>query len=130
MAEIRAQVVALFADVAPETDDPDDWVRVPIREWKHLDGRTVTEAEAELIGSATVDEVGAAGRFLVAEAEFASSQAADMERLIEIMSPYWASRLDWTVDEVADLLAPDLRAEFDEIAGRLYPDGMIVLPPR
>jgi hypothetical protein len=131
---VRPEVVILLADVdiADKLFEvgglPDKPIGEFIRESKHRDGRVVTEAEAVLIGSATPEEFEATARLALAEADYAQDLAAANQRFVAILQSAWDRLPEGsTADDALALLPPAERAEAEELAGRLFPDGYLYL---
>jgi len=119
---IRAEVVALLADLNP---DPDTQIRL----WTHRDGRNLTPHEAELVGSATRAELQAARDYWQHAADHNREQGDAHQRILDLTAPYFATMPErTTMGQIRDQLTPADRAEFDRLADQVAPDGTIVTP--
>jgi hypothetical protein len=117
---IRPEVVSLMVDVDHAASDfPGRLI--------HQGGRPFTKDEADLVLSATWDEVQAARDYFEGALEIVNSQAADYERLGELTRPYFdQAGPGATFADLAPLMTPEHLAEFLALQGRLAPDGYIV----
>lgn len=126
------EVVTLLADVDFLTKIskigglPNKPIGEFIRESKHLDGRPISEAEAELIGSATPEDLRAVQRYLDTNAELARDRERDVDRFVAIVEPAFDKLPpDSVMDDALASLPPADRAEALELADRLFPDGYV-----
>lgn len=116
---IRREVVDLLLDIDHAVS------KFPLQ-LVHRDGERFTPGEAQLALDANWDEVQAVRDYYETAVEFATSKAADYERLGELVAPYFAQLPDATFADIEPLLTPEHRVEFLAIKDRLAPDGYIV----
>lgn len=117
MTDINPTVVELLCDV--------DMSTYPnlVRE---STGTPLTSDEVHLVGSATVADLRAAQRYMEAATDLHATKAADARRLCELLDEHRGDLTrDTAVGVITDRMPPAARAEFDEIAARLAPDGSL-----
>lgn len=119
----RTGRVALLVDVlGSEHTDTD----MPVQDWRHLDGRLVTDAEAEMIQRTPIRDFETAVDLIGAEADMYRQRSDDAQRFLELLRPY--RRSDRTlVEDVLPLLPPEQRAEAEELWDRIAPGGYLHL---
>jgi hypothetical protein len=122
----RAEVVVLLADTDGLARISRTGRPLPAREWRHLDGRLVTDAEAGLIDSATAEDMRAVIRLIDAQTELRQAQQRDRERFAALVVPRFGELPPGSVlDDVLAILPPGERAEAEELAATLFPDGYL-----
>lgn len=98
--------------------------------WRHeQDGRPVTDAERDLVLSATRDEVQAARDYAVRAQEYHAQQLADFER-VELLTRPYIERFPGspTMGDLVGQMDETDHAELLQIMERLSPDGMLWTP--
>lgn len=95
---------------------------------KRKDGTPFTEAERELLGQASFEEVEAAKRYWQTAADYHQSMMDDYARLGELLSPAFDKLPESALagDAIAAMPEPQ-RTETLAILDRLAPDGTIVI---
>ena len=113
MTEPNPEIVAVLLDV----DDLTAWPDI-----HHRDGTPCTPREVELAGRGTLAELDACADLARAETGMAAQRMTDHDRFSELVFSVhgWA-----TVGEALGMLPPAERAEAEQIAARLWPDGRI-----
>ena len=95
---------------------------LPVRDWRHSDGRPITAAEAVQMALAPLAEFVEAARWIGLRAEISAARSKDVLRLAE---PHQALRNgdpDVTIGDALDMMTPAERAEAEAILARLNGD--------
>jgi hypothetical protein len=123
MSEITTDRVTLLVDVLGSKHTDMD---LPVQDWRHLDGRLVTDTEARMIRATPLRDFWTAHHILQAQTDVYRQRAEDGQRFLELLGPYMRS--DQTlVQDVLPLLPPEQRAEAEELWDRIAPGGYLHL---
>jgi hypothetical protein len=114
---IRPNVVALFLDLNLG-DNPNTWT--------HTDGRPITRDELHLAMTATREELEAVLEHSTRSLDYAREQETATKRFLELTAPYFAAHPGASVADIRPLMTSEDRAEFDQLAELLAPDGTLV----
>jgi hypothetical protein len=106
-AALRPEVVALWTSLGSTIEE------MAAGDFHHQDGTPFTDAERELVNSATLAEVKAAHQELEADQARLQAAGAVMDRIGEITRPYWATHSDDTT--ISDLMPHMTDAEQTEM---------------
>jgi hypothetical protein len=110
--------VSLLVDVLGSLHTDTD---MPVQDWRHRDGRLITDDEADRIRDTPVGDFNAAVGLIHAETELRLDQAKVQQRLVELMEPNVLTAPEATISEILPLLPPADRAETEEILARFRP---------
>ena len=120
MSDIRLEVVDLLIDCPNFSAEA-----FMSRTLEHEDGRTFTDEEHQLVGSATVAEVQAMVGFSSLRLDYHKDRAADMQRLLALTGPYWIERPSEGLAAVRAVMPAAAVSELDDLVGRLWPGEVI-----
>jgi hypothetical protein len=121
MTDTTTDRVALLLDVFCSEHTDED---LPVQDWRHRDGRLVTDAEADTIRKTPLRDFRAALDLFDAELDMLRRQVEDGRRFAELMRPYPDTML---VKDILPLLPPEQRAEAEELWDRIAPGGYLIL---
>jgi len=95
---------------------------LPLRDWRHSDGRPITTAEAVQIALAPVAEFVGAARLIGLRAEIMIARSKDIRRIAMLAAPYQNDDPDVTIGDVLNVMTPAERTEVVDILARLNGD--------
>lgn len=126
---VRPAAVALLADI--DMSDP-EIIDAAMRSFpvtvRRINGTALTDDEVALMRSSNRAEWEAACRHGETITEFHQAKSRDLQRIVQLTTPYFAGLPDdATTGQVLPLMPAADRAEVQEILGRIAPDGLVYL---
>lgn len=123
MTDATTGRVALLLDVFCSEHTDED---LPVQDWRHRDGRLVTDAEADMIRNTPLRDFKTALDLFRAEVDMVGRQVEDGKRLNELLGPDRDSD-EVLVKDVIQRMPPEQRAEAEELWDRIAPGGILIL---
>jgi hypothetical protein len=114
MTETTDRVTLLVDVLGSEHTD----MEMPVQDWRHVDGRLVSDEEAAMIRATPIRDFYTAHHILCAETDIHRQRAKDAERLRELTRPYSDCI---SIGDVFRLMPPAERSEAEELWRRIEP---------